>query len=71
MDGVSQPSDYFILSTIVPGMTEAQVMAEDWRLNASGPQNARYGGQDLSGFFNTDKDGKTRTDPWSIGAYEY
>ena len=28
-------------------------------------------GTDLSAYFTTDKDGNTRTVPWSIGAYEY
>ncbi len=69
MDGTSLPSAYFV--NFVPAMTEGGFLAENWKLNATGPQNARTGGQDLSGSFNKDKDGKTRTAPWSIGAYEY
>jgi len=42
----------------------------DWRLTASSPTEVTQGGLDLSAEFTTDKDGVTRTAPWSIGAYE-
>jgi hypothetical protein len=34
------------------------------------PVEVRQGGLDLSSDFTTDRDGATRTDPWSMGAYE-
>jgi len=42
----------------------------DWYLSSSSPTEVKQGGLDLSGSFTTDKDGFTRTIPWSIGAYE-
>jgi Bacterial Ig-like domain len=45
----------------------------DWHLSSSSPASpatVTQGGLDLSGDFTTDKDGKTRTVPWSMGAYE-
>ena len=45
----------------------------DWRLQPSSPINVRQGGLDGSAEgwgFTTDKDGVTRTAPWSMGAYE-
>jgi hypothetical protein len=69
MDGTNVLSDYFI--DFVPDMTEAGFLAENWRLSASGPENACTGGQQLFEEFTRDKDGINRTLPWSIGAYEY
>jgi hypothetical protein len=44
----------------------------DYRLGASTPTSVSRGGLGLSSEgFTTDKDGVTRTTPWSIGAYEY
>ena len=44
----------------------------DYRLGASTPTSVSQGGLGLSSEgFTTDKDGATRTTPWSIGAYEY
>ncbi|MEK6698072.1 MAG: Ig-like domain-containing protein [Nitrospirota bacterium] len=42
----------------------------DWHLTASSPTSVSRGGLDLSAQFTTDKDGASRTAPWSIGAYE-
>jgi hypothetical protein len=67
------PSVYF--HNFIPGHNYGEFSGENWRLTGAGTQNAAGGGinqkndQDYS--FNTDRDGKTRTDPWSIGAYEY
>ena len=69
MDGTNNPDIYFI--SYIPAMTGVGFLNENWRLSAAGPQNARTGGLNLSGFFNVDKSGNTRTAPWSIGAYEY
>ncbi len=44
---------------------------DDWHLSTSSPIEVTGGGLDLSADFQTDKDGKPRTVPWSIGAYEY
>lgn len=44
----------------------------DYRLGGSTPISVSQGGANLSGEgFSTDKDGNTRTFPWSMGAYEY
>jgi hypothetical protein len=46
----------------------------DWRLTASTPVSVTEGGLDgaaLGWDFTVDADGVTRTNPWSIGAYEY
>lgn len=44
----------------------------DYRLGSSTPGSVSQGGANLSGEgFSTDKDGNTRTNPWSMGAYEY
>jgi hypothetical protein len=42
----------------------------DWHLSASSPLSVTEGGLNLSIIFTTDRDGTTRTAPWSIGAYE-
>jgi Bacterial Ig-like domain len=42
----------------------------NWHLTASSPTQVTQGGLDLSSDFTDDKDGATRTDPWSMGAYE-
>jgi len=42
----------------------------DWHLSSSSPAGVTQGGLDLSADFTTDKDGVTRTVPWSMGAYE-
>jgi hypothetical protein len=42
----------------------------DWHLTPSSPPAVTQGGLDLSPAFTIDKDGKARTAPWSIGAYE-
>jgi parallel beta-helix repeat protein len=42
----------------------------DWHLTASTPPEVADGAADLSAEFTTDLDGKARTVPWSIGAYE-
>ena len=44
--------------------------SNDYRL-ASGDTAAKDHGADLSAFFQTDKDGITRSGAWDIGAYEY
>ena len=42
----------------------------DWHLTGTDAgQNVSRGGRNLSGF-EEDKDGRIRTDPWSIGSYE-
>ncbi len=44
----------------------------DYRLGSGTPTSVSQGGANLSGEgFSTDKDGNTRTNPWSMGAYEY
>ncbi len=43
----------------------------DWHLTELSPSEVTEGGMDLSESFTTDKDGNTRTEPWSMGAYEY
>lgn len=43
-----------------------------YRLTTGTPLSISKGGMNLAGEgFSTDKDGATRTPPWSIGAYEY
>ncbi|HAK60825.1 MAG TPA: hypothetical protein DCO77_10650 [Nitrospiraceae bacterium] len=42
----------------------------DWHLTPTSPATISLGGLDLSVSFDDDKDGTTRTDPWSIGVYE-
>jgi hypothetical protein len=42
----------------------------NWHLTPSSPPSVSQGGLDLSPAFTTDKDGFTRTIPWSMGAYE-
>jgi hypothetical protein len=42
----------------------------DWHLSSNSPMEVTQGGLDLSNLFTTDKDGVTRTVPWSMGAYE-
>lgn len=46
------------------------VSVTDRHLTGSSPVAVIQGGMDLSGAFTTDRDGITRTAPWSIGAYE-
>jgi Bacterial Ig-like domain len=43
----------------------------DWHLTGPSPPEVTEGGLDLSSDFTDDKDGLTRTDPWSMGAYEW
>ncbi len=47
------------------------MLDESHHLTASSPVEIREGGVNLSGEFTTDKAGNPRTEPWSIGAYEY
>lgn len=47
----------------------AQCDRNDLRLTGGSP--ARASGEDLSGFFRSDKSGTPRTAPWSAGAYEF
>jgi len=57
--------------TIDPGFVDRD--GGDWRLTSTSPTEVTQGGLDLSTNpkpFSTDKDGFTRTVPWSIGAYE-
>jgi len=42
----------------------------DYHLSGLSPALVRLGGLDLSAEFTTDRDGATRTLPWSMGAYE-
>ena len=42
----------------------------DWHLTASSSTSITQGGLNLSSSFTSDKDGITRTVPWSLGAYE-
>jgi Bacterial Ig-like domain len=42
----------------------------DWHLTPTSPTGVTQGGMDLSTDFTDDKDGVTRTVPWSMGAYE-
>ena len=46
------------------------VSVADRHLTGSSPAIVTQGGLDISGTFTTDRDGTTRTVPWSIGAYE-
>ncbi len=46
------------------------VSVADRHLTGSSPAIVTQGGLDISGTFTTDRDGTTRTAPWSIGAYE-
>lgn len=48
----------------------ATMMDNDWHLTAATALSVARGGQDLSAFFTDDRDGITRTVPWSMGAYE-
>ncbi len=43
----------------------------DWHLTGSTTTDISTGGLNLSADFTTDKDGVTRTDPWSMGCYEF
>lgn len=51
-----------------PDNNKATMDDNDWHLSITSP--TAVGGQNLSTIFTTDKDGITRTAPWSIGAYE-
>lgn len=42
----------------------------NYMLTSSSPASVRQGGKDLSSSFTTDRNGKARTVPWSMGAYE-
>jgi len=42
----------------------------DYHLTAASPQSVASGGRDRSDVIAIDRDGRTRTVPWSIGAYE-
>ncbi|MFC1524468.1 Ig-like domain-containing protein [Thermodesulfobacteriota bacterium] len=53
------------------GNSIANMTDNDWTLNASSPASVTGGSLNLSAYFTYDKDGTTRTIPWSIGAYEY
>ena len=44
---------------------------EEMHLGASSPTSVTQGGIDRSSYTTVDKDGNSRTAPWSIGAYEY
>ncbi len=44
---------------------------DDWQLNSNASPDVSQGGLDLSSQFKTDKLKIPRTDPWSIGAYEF
>ena len=44
--------------------------APDWHLETTAPVGVRQGGIDLSSSFTDDRDGSTRSVPWSMGAYE-
>ncbi len=70
------PSDYLVSFTANGGITE--FLSDNWHLITGGTQNATTGGvslqTDSSGAYSFDNDrdgGSSRTDPWSIGAYEY
>jgi hypothetical protein len=45
--------------------------AQGYRPTGASPASITQGGQDLSAIFTTDKDGKERTVPWSLGAYDF
>ena len=49
----------------------ANVLDNDWHIDANSPWPVKAGGDDLSEFFAHDKDGVERTTIWSVGAYEY
>jgi hypothetical protein len=51
-----------------PDNNKATMDDNDWHLTNSSP--VKNVGINLSGIFTTDRDGITRTVPWSIGAYE-
>jgi len=53
------------------GNNISYITDNDWSLSASSPASVIEGGLDLSVYFTDDKDGTSRTTPWSIGAYEY
>jgi len=71
-------TDVSTLNSIVyltPGasgnVSDTPIFADvDYRLEATTPTSIKEGGIDLSAEFTVDKDGVTRTAPWSMGAYE-
>jgi len=70
---VENPSVYF--NRFIPGHDFGEFSGENWQLTGGGSQNAVSWGLNLETdpdySFNTDRDGKPRDSPWSIGAYEY
>ncbi|RKX89309.1 MAG: hypothetical protein DRZ90_17255, partial [Spirochaetes bacterium] len=73
IDEDDPPVSYFInFNNFIPGINYDEfINAENWQLNGGGRENAAQGGQDIPGLVDFDRDGKPRTGPWSIGAYEY
>ena len=61
---ISDASDNVSISSILDS-------AQDYRLTGSSPIAVTQGGLNLSSDFSVDKEGHSRTIPWSIGAYEY
>jgi hypothetical protein len=53
-----------------PDNNKATMDDNDWHLSITSPITVTQGGLPLSTIFTTDRDGNTRTVPWSIGAYE-
>ena len=43
----------------------------DWHLTALTPVSVTHGGTNLDFFFKDDLDENQRTEPWSMGAYEF
>ncbi len=80
-EGTPNIQNESVLNTIIDSTTRANnilvdpVLVDlpggDWHLTGSSPISVRQGGM-VIGSYNDDCDGGTaRTDPWSIGAYEY
>ncbi|MCG8452567.1 MAG: right-handed parallel beta-helix repeat-containing protein [Spirochaetales bacterium] len=60
---------FFVDFSTGPSLTP--FLQEDWSLSGSTVENAHEGGLDLSTQFTDDRNGTTRSVPWSIGAYEF
>jgi hypothetical protein len=49
----------------------ATLMDNDWHLDSDSPYEVTTGGQSLTDYYMSDKDGQDRTATWSVGAYEF
>lgn len=77
-EGTTNITDITAVNTLLDTETADNVsltsyldVTKDYRLTANTPVAITEGGLDLSSDFSDDKNGSSRTVPWSMGAYEY